>query len=326
MDGCTVHVTLRVCSALEAAVARSFGPVGLEQLVVTAGTQLTVTNSGSAILQRLSIAHSVGAFVQAAVQVCAYVCVCFPPPPSATPSGHSRSAQRPEGAQRWNVQRHKEDSQREFCRPSGPSSRRELHPRACTQRPACVWRSRDWRARRVADTPHTSYRRRVLPAQHDAETLCRRTRVSRSRHVSRAAPAMQCVLDRDRGLPLESIRCARAVLDQALVSLTGADEVGRWLRRGPQSHGTHYGDHSTAMVIMTTAALRQVCVPRCLHLQVLPTRVSGHVCPKHRGRREHAHGRLELSDLACATILGKLTGRRHSNAKHWERMGENVRR
>jgi hypothetical protein len=74
MDGCTVHVTLRVCAALEAAVARSFGPVGLEQLVVTAGTQLTVTNSGSAILQRLSIAHSVGAFVQAAVQVC--VCVC----------------------------------------------------------------------------------------------------------------------------------------------------------------------------------------------------------------------------------------------------------
>ena len=45
------------------------GPAGDQKLLVTHGTQMVLTNSGSAILERLSIAHSMGAFVQAVVKV-----------------------------------------------------------------------------------------------------------------------------------------------------------------------------------------------------------------------------------------------------------------
>jgi hypothetical protein len=225
MDGCTVHVTLRVCAALEAAVARSFGPMGLEQLVVTAGTQLTVTNSGSAILQRLSIAHSVGAFVQAAVQVCV--------------------SQWPTVAVSCTLVR------TEACLSVG------LERLACTQSSQ-------------ATTNFTS----AEGAPNSARCAPRQT------HWGWGFPVrvtfqevhLQCVLDRGprSAAPIHPL-CARGARPSACEFDDGG---GFWLRRRAQSHGTHYGDHSTAMVIMVTAALRQVCAPLRLHLQVHPTCVS----------------------------------------------------
>ncbi|KAK3284166.1 hypothetical protein CYMTET_8171 [Cymbomonas tetramitiformis] len=63
-----LRLTLKVCEVFEEAISTTFGPLGLDKLIVANGEQLQVTRSGTVILDNLSVDHFIGAYLQQIVK------------------------------------------------------------------------------------------------------------------------------------------------------------------------------------------------------------------------------------------------------------------